>query len=466
MTAYRLLKYHVVRNLWVYALFGLLQYIASGTYWAYSYERIPLEGALLGMVGTGGVLNIRSQVWRSLPLTQRDAAIFRWWASAGIPGIFLTLVILLACMSQLTSRLPAPHMGIVLQGLLGTWAALGVIVALPPGWPWMGGRWRVKKILASLVSCAALLVYAALLAYGLPIGPATLPYTIAFVCIGLSLLLYSALQAYRGTVLPDARSTAGAGSTAGAAPSGAMAAATAYPGSELSAVRQRVRAAFAIRCYGAYAILLPLLQRTMVFALVAASAAVLLHLIFPTATKQLIASYFTIIPICGNLLTRRYRAAVQVLRCLPLSTRQLAALLQILGALPGIASVGLMLFVNRVFLHLGIDVVTVLLAVLAIFCAQTVLEQAQVNREDLAAQRGALPLPLLHWVTVLQGTVLWPFWFSMLGVFCASSFPFGWARWLFEAAGLTICITGHFKLVRYLRLGIRPSRPQYLLASE
>jgi hypothetical protein len=70
----------------------LEQFLSTSAYWTLGYNRVPLPGVMLGIFGAAGALNLDSLVWRSLPLTPRDAGVFRWWATAGLPGLFLTLL--------------------------------------------------------------------------------------------------------------------------------------------------------------------------------------------------------------------------------------------------------------------------------------------------------------------------------------------------------------------------------------
>jgi hypothetical protein len=88
---YRLLKGYLKRSAWLYAFFGVLQFLMLGAFWAAKYDRVPVPGVLLGLWGAIAAVKNHCLAWRSLPLRARDASLFRWWAIAGVPGIYLVL---------------------------------------------------------------------------------------------------------------------------------------------------------------------------------------------------------------------------------------------------------------------------------------------------------------------------------------------------------------------------------------
>jgi hypothetical protein len=83
-------------------------------------------------------VNRHSLVWRSLPLTDRDAGPFRWWAIAGVPGIYSTVVTLIAWDSQRSSGFPIPpfsrkafwHLSAILIPLAQHTAIFAVVAAV------------------------------------------------------------------------------------------------------------------------------------------------------------------------------------------------------------------------------------------------------------------------------------------------------------------------------------------------
>ena len=91
-TVYKLLKGYLFRSVWLYAFLGLAQFGLTGVYWLRGWGRMPIAGAALGIWGANAALNAKSLVWRSLPLNSQDSSVFRWWAMAGAPGLYLTLL--------------------------------------------------------------------------------------------------------------------------------------------------------------------------------------------------------------------------------------------------------------------------------------------------------------------------------------------------------------------------------------
>ena len=417
---YQLLKGYLARSVWLYAFLGLLQFMMAGVYWWRGYDRVPEAGVLLGLWGAVAALNTHSLVWRSLPLTSRDASLFRWWAMAGAPGIFLTLLTLIAWAWQRSSGLPAPGAAAILDGLLATWAALGVLATLLRSSQQPAARLRQAGIAAAVIGSTLLLVY------GLPVGSDARPYSVIFGCVGVTLLLVSAMRAHRGVDWrwPDL--------------------------ADRGARSERLRSTlWGTDRSGISAILIPLAQRTAIFAVVATVIIVSLQRVFPRASIALFWVYFIGLSTAGFLLTYQVRRAFQPLRCLPLSTKQLAAWLQLFGALPGLATLGLTLLINRAVLNAGLDVAQVAAFAFIIIPLQTLplfpMKAPHRNRVFL-------------YLVMLYNRILIPAYLGLLAANWKEAFGrFTWMRWPLWAAGVALCVIGYFVLVYQLRAGVRPS---------
>jgi hypothetical protein len=417
---YRLLRGYLIRSVWLYAVVGVMQFIMTGSFWAWGFQRVPIVGVLLGMWGAIAAVNRHSLVWRSLPLTNQDAGLFRWWAIAGVPGIYFTVVTLIAWDSQRSSGFPIPDAAVLSEGILAIWSVLGILAALTraPGW-FPRKSWTAKVIGAS---AGALL----LVAYGVPVGPGARPYSWGFIGAGLILLCVSAMRARRGLDWrwPDVadRSTRSA--------------------------HQRRRSWPAHR-YGLSAILMPLAQHTAIFAVVATVIIVSLQQVFPRAATVLSWGYFVGLSTAGFLLTYRVRMAFQALRCLPLSAKQLAGLLQLFGALPGLATLGLTLLINRVVLNVKLDS-----GLVATFAFLTIASQVFPVARNLMTNRNKL---FSYWLPLFQR--LWvPFDLVLMAAGWSEAYGrFSWFRWPLQAGGVVLCIAGYVVLVEQLRSGIRPS---------
>jgi multisubunit Na+/H+ antiporter MnhG subunit len=419
-TVYKLLKGYLLRSVWLYAFLGLAQFSLTGVSWLRGWGRMPIAAAALGLWGAAAALNANSLVWRSLPLTSRDASLFRWWAMAGAPGFYVTLLTGLIWTSQRSSGFPTATPDVIWEGIFANWAVLGVAAVLFRA-PAFYRRALRARTLATL-TCATLL-----LCYGVPVGPAARPYSIVFIAIGMVLLLISGVQAHRGRHWrwPDVTSR----------PS--------------TPVKARSAGSNAHR-YGIWTVLLPLLQRTSIVALIGTALVVALHVVFPRADAALFWVYFVGISTAGFLLTFQFRSALQPLRCLPLSTKQLAGLLLVFGALPGVATLGLTLLINRALLNVDMDFTALGAAALIIIASQA-LPLRQENRRVHAA--------IGRWLVLIQRISL-PVYIGVMAASLTYSGAFEalwWLRWGLIAAGVGLCLSGYFILVYQLRGGITPS---------
>jgi hypothetical protein len=420
-TVYKLLTGYLLRSVWLYGFLGLVQFCMTELYWVRGFARVTVPAALLGLWGIATAINAQSPVWRSLPLSARDASVFRWWAIAGAPAVFLTLVDLITWASQLTaSRLPAPTVDALLQSVLMAWAAIGILAALPAVGARIRGRFAVRT---SSVLVAA---YALWLVYGPPTYSASPTASMAFAAIGLGSLIFSGARAARGKLWrwPDVLNR--------------------------SAKPQRQSALWSVGPrFGVNAILIPLLKRSAGFAVMAAGSIVLLYRIFPGAGAILFWSYFIAISTTGFLLTFQIRSAIQTLRILPLSAKQLAGMLQFYGALPGFATLALALLANSTLLHVKLDPAEFATFALIIIASQALPIRPAVPRATGPVFRKWLPLFQRTFLPAYLGFVVLNFG----GMFS----QWWWFRWPLIGAGIVMCFVGYYALVMQLRSGIRPS---------
>jgi hypothetical protein len=417
---YRLLKGYLLRNAWLYSFIGVLQFLMTGIYWVRGYDRASVVGLILGVWGAVAALNRNSLVWRSLPLTSQEASQFRWWAIAGAPGVFLTLLTFIAWASQRSSRFPTPDTATVLGCIFAIWAALGVLAMLPRAAGWFSKKFRTAGIMAVVVGVAPLL------AFGVPVGSVSRPYSLVIVSAGLILLLVSAARAHGGTDWrwPD---------PAGHAPRSS----------------QQRAASWLTHHYGLSAILFPLAQRTAIFATAATVIIVSLQRIFPQASVALFWVYFIGLSTTGFLLTYQVRMAFQPLRCLPLSVKQLAGFLMLFGALPGLATLGLTLLINRAVLGAGLDIGQV-----ATFAFIIIAIQVFPVSQMTVPQRSKF---FEYWMPLIQRFLV-PLYMGLMAAGWNEAYGrFTWMRWALQAGGIVLCIIGYFALVQQLRAGIRPS---------
>jgi hypothetical protein len=424
--AYRLLRGYLRRYAYLYAFFGLAQFTVVELYWLKGVPRVAAPAALLSFWGFAVALNARSLVWRSLPLNVRDAGVFRWWAIAGAPGIFVTIYDLVIWASQLTTpRLPAPGLASLLESIAVGWAAVGLVAAFP-----ILGR-RIRRPL--LAGAATLLVAACGVIYGVPSYSVSPAAYVAFVAFGMSSLIFSAIHAARGDL---------------------------WRWPDVSAHRQEANTKDSTIVgprFGIYAVLIPLCKRTAAFAFLATALLIVLYQVFPGAGELLFWSYFISISTTGFLLTYRIRSAIQILRILPLSSKKLAAMLQFFGALPGIATLGLAFLVNSTLLHLELDPTEFAMFALIIIAAQALPLSSAPNSRNRALFTGL----------ALFQRIFYPTYVGIFVVHHAGLYAkWWWFKWPLVAAGIALCVIGYCVLVLQLRAGIRPSSNETIFSAR
>jgi hypothetical protein len=425
---YQLLKGYLFRSVWLYAFLGLAQFSLTGVYWLRGWARMPIAGMALGLWGAVAALNANSLVWRSLPIAAKDASVFRWWAMAGAPGLYLTLLIGITWASQRSSGFPTPAPDVIWEGIFAIWAVLGVVAVLFRSPAFYVVRGPGAKTIATVTGATILLFY------GVPVGSAARPYSIGFIVVGMVLLAFSAVRAYSGRLWrwPD------------------IARRIPTPAKKSGPARSAYR-------YGIWTVLLPLLRSTAISAVIATAAVVLLHFILPRAGAALFWVYFIGISTAGFLLTFQIRSALQPLRCLPLSTKQLAGLLVVLGALPGVATLGLTLLINRALLAVDLD-----FSAFVTFAVIIIASQALPLAQEHARIQGRF---LGRWFPLLQRIFL-PVYIGVMGATYSGAFAaFWWFRWGLIVAGVGLCLSGYFILVNQLRAGIRPSSDEKLFSA-
>ena len=421
--AYRLLRGYLLRSIWLYALLGTAQYLLTGWYWIHGITRVTVPAALLGLWGIAAALNSYSLVWRSLPLSARDASVFRWWAIAGAPGIFFTVIDLISWVSQPNiAGMPQATIYLLWESLLVGWAAIGLIAALPA----LGAR--VRNRVSGHAALAAAIVYFVGLVYGLPTYSASAEISTAFTAVGLSSLLYSGARAARGKLWR-------------------------WPDVSIRAAKpQRRNPTWAAGSrFGFNAILMPLLKHTAGFALLATAGIVFLCRVLPGAGAWIFWGYFIAISTTGFLLTYPIRSALQTLRLLPLSARQLAGMLQLYGALPGLATLALTLLMNLTLLHVKFDPLEFATVALIIIGSQVlpITPPARPTRATGTFFR--------IWFPLFQ-RVYFPFYIGVMVLNQGGAFSrWWWFRWPLIGAAIVLCVVGYFTLVRQLRSEIRPS---------
>src|SRR5688572_10994468 len=90
----RLLADYLRRTLGVWVLAWFLHTMQAATLFARQDDRVPLLGAMIAAIAFFATFESPQAVLRTLPVSRRDIAITRWWASIGWPALFSAFCIL------------------------------------------------------------------------------------------------------------------------------------------------------------------------------------------------------------------------------------------------------------------------------------------------------------------------------------------------------------------------------------
>jgi hypothetical protein len=439
-TVYRLLKGFVARSLWLYAILGVTAYLMSCAYWALRVDRIPPIVIWLGLWGGIAAFNTRSLVWRSLPIAISDIAVYRWWASVGAPGCFITAVTLLSWGVQISERLPSPPGFEILLNVLVSWAALGLMAAC-------SDEIRYPAVKSKSATVAKIMLLMALgvtlTGYGLPGEAESRACVWVFVGAGVLLAVLGALRAHHATdkrwVYASSRSR--------------------------FTLPWRSHGATTSRLFGLKALYIPALGYAVILTVLTSLGLMTANKLVPHDKFPHAATIFLIVALVVHsttsyLLTYRLRNAAPPLRCLPLSVNRLAGVLQIISVLPGLIAAMVTLLTARWMLHLNINMWAASSFALTLFGSLGIVNQSQKWQEQMQ-YRGPF---VQRWLPLIQ-SLLVPAWFgflatSMIDTGIWSSSGLAVVGWICLGLGISFFALGHYTLVRYLRAGIRPSATQ------
>lgn len=112
------LRDYVGRTLGLWLLVLFIQFIQSSVFWATGIHRIPLLAAMIASLACAALAEKANNVLQTLPLTDTEGAVIRWWASFGLPVVAMGIGFALAAWKS-------AHRGWALPSALsvGTWIA-------------------------------------------------------------------------------------------------------------------------------------------------------------------------------------------------------------------------------------------------------------------------------------------------------------------------------------------------------
>jgi hypothetical protein len=373
------LRDYVGRTLGLWFLVLLAQFIQSATFWAAGIPRVPLLAVVIASLANRALAEKPNYVLRTLPLTDTDGALIRWWGAFGLPVVVVGIGIALAA---------SPPVYQVASGWLGT--CIAVSIAALAGLSAIEracGRWRTAV-------WVALAVFAII---GLPLKALSVPI--------LSLILVGSLCLSAAACLRVSQPVRM--SQANEAWDGFFA---------------RLRYGYFPRATGWTVMVLEVGRTTAVISGASLIAATVIHRsIAPWAQAGLhgllIWLVVSAIAVTTGLSMRRWVEAVFSLRLLPITGRQLVFALYLAMILPGVLACVALSTAQHFSPNWGLDIPGYMLVVFL------PAPMTLIRWERPAGDR-SYSLP--QFLRPATQQVLWPAWAGVFGSMCGLPFIPTW----------------------------------------
>jgi hypothetical protein len=306
------LRDYVGRTLGLWLLVLLAQFIQSVSFWAAGIPRIPLLAAVIASLAYMDLAEKPNCVLRTLPLTDTDGAVIRWWGTFGLPVVAMGVGITLAAWLS-------AHKGWIFPSALWLGTCMASSVAAVAWLSALGrafSRWGTTSASGYVAIVWVALTIVAII--GLPMRVLSAPI--------LWLIFVGALCLSAGACLPVSRSVLI---------------------SQSSEPRDRVlgpswlRSRFSLRATGWTVMVLEVGRTTAIISVAAFITATIIHLgIAPWTQAALnglvIWLVVSAIAVATGLAMRRWVEAVYSLRILPITGHRLVLALYLAMILPGV----------------------------------------------------------------------------------------------------------------------------------
>lgn len=373
------LRDYVGRTLGLWLLVLLAQFIQSVTFWAAGTSRVPLLGAVIASLAYRALAEKPNSVLRTLPLTDTDGALIRWWGTFGLPVIVMGIGIALAA---------SPSAYKVPFGWLWTCIAISVAALA-----WLSAIERVCGRWGTTV-WGALAIFALI---GLPMKALSAPI--------LSLILVGSLCLSVGACLRVSQPVYM--SQSDEARDGFFA---------------RLRYRYFPRAAGWTVMVLEVGRSTAIISGAAFIAATIIHrAIAPWAQTALhgllIWLVVSAIAVTTGMSMRRWVEAVFSLRLLPITGRQLVFALYLAMILPGVLACLALSTAHHFSPSLGLDIPSYMLVVLL---------PAPVTLIRWERPAGDRSHPLPQFLRPATQQALWPAWAGVFSSMCGLPFMPAW----------------------------------------
>jgi len=369
------LRDYVGRTLGLWLLVPLAQLIQSGTFWVVGIPRVPLLGAVIASLTCRALAKKPNIVLQTLPLTDTDEALIRWWGTFGLPVVITGFGIALA--ASLCRAVPA-----------GPWLETSIVISVA-ALAWLSATVRAFGRWGSTMWVALAIVAT----IGLPMKALSAPILTLILVGSLCLSAAAGLQVSQSVRM--SRSS-----------------------ERHDGFFARLSDRFSLRATGWTVMVLEVGRTTAIISVAALIAATVIHrAIAPWAQTGLhgLVIWFMVsaISVATGLSMRRWVEAVFSLRLLPITGYQLVFTLYLAMILPGVLACVALSTAQHFAPGWGLDIPGYMLVVF--FPAPVTL----IRWERPAVDR---PHSLPQFLRPVTQEALWPTW---AGVFCSMcSLPF------------------------------------------
>jgi hypothetical protein len=363
------LRDYVGRTLGLWLLVFLAQFVQSVTFWAAGILRIPLLAAVIASLAHRALIEKPNSALRTLPLTETDGAVIRWWGTFGLP--IVTMGVGFALAASLGRTAPsALWLGTCIAISVAALASLGAIEGVFGRWG--STVWVAMAIVATI---------------GLPMTALSAPI-LGLIVVGS--LCLSARACLRGSQPVRMWQS----------------------GETHDGLFAWLRYRFSLRATGWTVMMLEVGRTTAIISAAAFIVATIIHRAITPWTQTglhglVIWLVVSVIAVATGLAMRRWVEAVFSLRLLPISGYQLVFALYLAMILPGVLACVALSTVQHFSPDWGLDIPGY---VLVIFLPAPV---TLIRWERPAGDR-LHSLPQLLRPATQQA--LWPAW---AGVFCS-----------------------------------------------
>jgi hypothetical protein len=407
------LRDYVGRTLGLWLLVLLAQIIQSVTFWAAGIPRIPLLAAVIAGLAYMALAEKHNSVLRTLPLTDTDGAVLRWWGTFGLPVVAMGVGIALAASLSAYKGRTDPSTLWLGTCIAISVAALASLSAIQRAFgPWGSTVWVALAVVAII---------------GLPMKALSAPI--------LSLILVGSLCLSAAACLPVSQSVCMSQSS-----------------EERDGFFAWLRYRFSLRATGWTVMVFEVGRTTAIISVAAFIAATIIHRVIAPWTQTdlhglVIWLVVSAIAVATGLSMRRWVEAVFSLRLLPITGRQLIFALYLAMILPGVLACVALSTARHFSPSWGLDIPGYMLVV---FLPAPVT----LIRWERPAGDGPHYLPQLSGPAIQQG--VWPAW---AGVFCSMcGLPF-MPTWFFIYVAALAAL---FSLAAYRTLLARTRSPTAL----